>query len=200
MTRIASSLLAAAAVTVALAAGPAAAQGWSGAQSRAAADAGRGLPAIVIGQESFRRLDRNHDNRLTPDELADQSDATLSLLDGDRDGVVSRQEFGEALRQTQGRLELAQPGSGRDTASRSAAPGSAAVAGSGLTGGPGAPAAAGGSTAPGAAAHFAAIDRNGDGVISRDEFMAGAPQTFSLHDLNGDGRITPDEYGRLMRQ
>ena len=36
------------------------------------------------------------------------------------------------------------------------------------------------------------FDRNGDGVVTREEFN-GDPDVFNLFDLNHDGIITPDE-------
>ena len=41
-------------------------------------------------------------------------------------------------------------------------------------------------------ARFARIDRNHDGVISRDEWP-GAPKRFDRVDRNGDGIVTPEE-------
>jgi Ca2+-binding EF-hand superfamily protein len=40
---------------------------------------------------------------------------------------------------------------------------------------------------------FQSADTNGDGVISRDEFMAKAAARFDRMDLNHDGALTPDE-------
>lgn len=40
---------------------------------------------------------------------------------------------------------------------------------------------------------FARADSNGDGVISRDEFMALASQRFSKMDADGNGSLSVDE-------
>lgn len=40
---------------------------------------------------------------------------------------------------------------------------------------------------------FARADSNGDGVISRDEFMALAGQRFSKMDADGNGSLSADE-------
>ena len=39
---------------------------------------------------------------------------------------------------------------------------------------------------------FEAMDRNGDGAISRDEW-SGSPRSFEVHDWNGDGRLAGNE-------
>ena len=43
---------------------------------------------------------------------------------------------------------------------------------------------------------FATADGNGDGVISRDEFMARAAERFEKMDANGDGSLSKDEMKR----
>lgn len=40
---------------------------------------------------------------------------------------------------------------------------------------------------------MARVDANGDGVITRDEYLAGVDQRFDRLDLNHDGVLTPDE-------
>ncbi|WP_350446365.1 hypothetical protein ACSC9U_08270 [Pseudomonas solani] len=45
-----------------------------------------------------------------------------------------------------------------------------------------------------------AMDGNGDGAISREEYMAHAEQQFQRLDANHDGRITQDEIGKLRQQ
>lgn len=40
---------------------------------------------------------------------------------------------------------------------------------------------------------FERADANGDGVITKDEFMATAEERFSKMDLDGNGEITKDE-------
>lgn len=41
--------------------------------------------------------------------------------------------------------------------------------------------------------NIAAYDADGDGLITYDEFTAGADAEFSRRDANGDGVLTPDE-------
>jgi len=45
--------------------------------------------------------------------------------------------------------------------------------------------------------HFAAIDANGDGEISKDEFTAHVKKEFAKKDTNGDGKVTKDECGKF---
>jgi Ca2+-binding EF-hand superfamily protein len=40
---------------------------------------------------------------------------------------------------------------------------------------------------------FAQLDKNHDGVITRDEWKRTA-KSFDKHDLNHDGKLTPNEY------
>ncbi|MFG0259959.1 MAG: hypothetical protein ACF8LK_06355, partial [Phycisphaerales bacterium JB041] len=41
--------------------------------------------------------------------------------------------------------------------------------------------------------HFAHIDTNGDGVITKDEATAAALKRFEKMDANGDGQVTKEE-------
>lgn len=58
------------------------------------------------------------------------------------------------------------------------------------------PAVAGGhleSERSGKGSRFAKYDANGDGAVSRDEFLAKAAERFSKMDANGDGKLSEDE-------
>jgi Ca2+-binding EF-hand superfamily protein len=50
----------------------------------------------------------------------------------------------------------------------------------------------------GVPAWFRAMDRNGDGVVSRREFL-GPPEVFRELDADGDGVISPEEAARARR-
>jgi hypothetical protein len=43
------------------------------------------------------------------------------------------------------------------------------------------------------------MDRNGDGFVSRLEFL-GTPELFAKLDRDGDGRISPEEAERADRE
>lgn len=49
-------------------------------------------------------------------------------------------------------------------------------------------------------AHFKAMDTNGDGAISRDEYLAQAERQFQHLDSNGDGKVTPEEMAALREK
>lgn len=40
---------------------------------------------------------------------------------------------------------------------------------------------------------FKAMDTNGDGAVSKDEFLAKSSEHFAKLDTNGDGKVTQDE-------
>lgn len=42
-------------------------------------------------------------------------------------------------------------------------------------------------------------DKDGDGRISRDEFIAARAATFAKFDRNGDGVITRDDFKRILK-
>lgn len=41
--------------------------------------------------------------------------------------------------------------------------------------------------------HFKALDKNGDGVVSHEEFQARGEEMFKRMDKNGDGKLTAEE-------
>jgi Ca2+-binding EF-hand superfamily protein len=47
------------------------------------------------------------------------------------------------------------------------------------------------------AKRFAAMDKDGDGKVSAQEFFAAAQQRFTAADANGDGRVTKEELRSL---
>lgn len=46
---------------------------------------------------------------------------------------------------------------------------------------------------------FANADANGDGVITRAEFLAARSARFAKMDRNGDGAVARDDFGRLLK-
>lgn len=80
--------------------------GRSAEEKRASADAnavGFTPPAVMSRidfgtstERRFRQLDRNADDRITPDELP-RRNTRLSLLDRNKDGVITSTEFSEGM-------------------------------------------------------------------------------------------------------
>lgn len=46
---------------------------------------------------------------------------------------------------------------------------------------------------------FANADSNGDGVITRVEFLAARSARFARMDRNGDGVVARDDFGRMLK-
>jgi Ca2+-binding EF-hand superfamily protein len=175
-----------------------------------ASDAGReaGAAAAVVVTQILQRLDKNGDSKLTKDELTGPWAQRLLQADGNRDGVLSKEELAAAAAKLQG-------------LAGDAAPRSAAVVLQTLD-----------KNRDGkltkdelperVAEHFSAADKNGDGSLSTAELeevlkqttprqgqsgAAGrqdAQQMFQRADKNGDGKLSKDELppqmaDRLMR-
>jgi len=145
---------------------------------------------VAAAKARFAKLDRNGDGKLTPDELeTPRGDKALSdkraqfgerrfeKLDANRDGVVTLNEYLAAATGKFKELDVA--GNGRVTAEE--------MANSPL--------------AHKRAEHVAEriarrLDTNGDGRVSKDEFLAIAKARFAKLDKNGDGFLSADEIGR----
>jgi len=142
---------------------------------------------VAAAKTRFAKLDRNGDGKLTPDELnaphgdkapgpkrAQFAERRFEKLDSNHDGVVTLNEYVAAAVAKFKELDVA--GNGRITADEIA-------------------------NSPQAherAEHVASriakrIDTNGDGTVSKDEFLAAARQRFAKLYKNGDGFITADE-------
>ncbi len=52
---------------------------------------------------------------------------------------------------------------------------------------------------PGPAGPMARVDRDGDGIITRQEWLAQAGERFDRMDTNGNGRLEAGEMPRRMR-
>jgi Ca2+-binding EF-hand superfamily protein len=46
---------------------------------------------------------------------------------------------------------------------------------------------------------FANVDANGDGVVTKAEFLAGRNARFDKMDRNGDGVVSRDDFGKILK-
>jgi Ca2+-binding EF-hand superfamily protein len=142
------------------------------------------LTAADGGRELFEHFDADRDGRLSVRELR-KAAALPAKLDRDGDGALSKTELPRRMRMGFSRGD--QPFYGGQTI----------VLASG--GGRAAPAPAG--RAERGPQWFRKMDRNGDGDVSRKEFL-GTPEQFKEIDADGDGLIDADEadkYDARMR-
>ena len=119
----------------------------------------------------LKALDANGDGVIDADEIANAT-AALKKLDKNGDGRLTPDEF------LPPRPEGPPPTEGKPAPRPE--------------GGPPGASAGGGTNRPPAPPIFAALDKNGDGVIDADE-IASAPAVLKKLDKNGDGKLTPDE-------
>ncbi len=130
---------------------------------------------------------------------AAQGGALLPKADLNRDGVVDRGEVDQVRLQRFERLDLNADGYlDREEAARArtrpVVPGSVPPGATGREAGPGwAP----GAPRGGGGKLFLRADRDGDGRVSRDEFMSLPHPGFDRADSNRDGRLTADELAAL---
>lgn len=144
---------------------------------------------------AFRFLDANADDRLTEDEWRTGLDLLVSLSESSLHLTVLAHERAlfEALDENRdGRLTQAevQAVPALDCDSASALPSAVTVF---VSLGP--PRVAAISSAPGTPAWFVAMDRNGDALLTRAEFLGDAA-AFASFDRNQDGRLTVEEAGQ----
>jgi len=126
----------------------------------------------------FDRLDANKDGKLDKADRAARMAQRFDRMDTNHDGVLSRDEFiaGHAGPMAH---EDRMDGDKMDRAS--------AHGGHGR-----------GMMAMMAMHRLGKMDANGDRVITRDEFVAGALARFDAADANHDGKLTPEERRAAM--
>ena len=122
--------------------------------------------------QMFDRMDVNHDGRLSPEDRAAAADARFSRLDTDRNGSISRAEWGTAGADMAQRRETRRGGAA-DAAQTPPPPGGPR-AGMGMR-------------------MMQGADANNDGVITREEFLAAAGQRFDRLDTDRNGTLTGAE-------
>jgi Ca2+-binding EF-hand superfamily protein len=150
---------------------------------------------IAAAKARFAKLDRNGDGKLTPDELAmlrkgqganDRAQSgerspfgqqRFDKLDANHDGVVTLNEYIAAADMRFKAFDVA--GNGRVSAEEIASSPKAQERAARV-----------------AERIVKRLDTNGDGVVTEDEFLAGARQRFARIDSDGDGFIDASEIGR----
>jgi Ca2+-binding EF-hand superfamily protein len=132
-----------------------------------------GFATLAVTDKSlglFDLLDEDGDGRLSPRELHTAWDR-LRALDRDGDGKLGRDEFPHRLRVRLTPSKATAPAAAKDKPAPKPAPAR----------GP---------------AWFRKMDRNGDGFVSRREWL-GPEELFDKLDTDGDGLLSPDEADRL---
>jgi EF hand len=130
------------------------------------------------GAHFVQNWDEDGDAAVTLEEVQTKRDNLFTTFDADEDGKLSAAEFDafdqmRAADQEQMREEMGvKPGGGM---------------GKGM--GPGMMRAEGGMMR-------SFNDADGDGLVSRDEFVARSAEWFAMMDQTGDGKITEDDFDR----
>jgi hypothetical protein len=118
----------------------------------------------------IHRADTNGDRRVSPAEMEAALAKSFAVLDTNHDGVLSKSEV-ENRRETYKAYRL------QVKAERKAGQHLARVI-----------------RLKGLSKHFAKVDGNGDGVISKSEIAGAAEQQFKRRDRNGDGYISIADF------
>jgi Ca2+-binding EF-hand superfamily protein len=150
-------------------------------------------------RELFLELDTNGDRVVSPDEVPDRGHAAFQTLlkhgDRDRDGRLSAEEYRDLMQRAgQARAGLATPEQRQRRFAQIDANHDGKLDGKELPGGP---------------ARLRLLDRDGDGSVSRDEFVAMSPnpagpranpaagpllRRLQAMDKDGDHRISREEF------
>lgn len=164
------------------------------------------LPANREQAEAFfNRLDKNHDGKLTDDEIPERMRLRLSAIDTNGDKAIDKKEFLRSFDRMQASVKATKGGrkfdSGNeiDSKSESAKPSTGNVPKSAAKpekSGKFAKKKADGMPDP--EAIFARMDADGDGKLSKDEARGPMRENFERIDLNKDGFISKDEFKKAL--
>lgn len=138
--------------------------------------------AIVLGTTAYAQMgnpgghflekwDANEDGQVTLAETTERRGDIFTTFDEDDDGFLSRSDyimFDEARANDQATMKEARQGQGQGQ----------------------------GQGGEGQAMTMEFNDMNGDGQVSRDEFMTRTKDWYAQMDRNGDGTVTKADFGR----
>lgn len=156
---------------------------------------GEGNPGDMA-KRLFSRLDKNGDGAITRDEAPER--LPFDQADLDKDGKITPEEYAQVASRF-GRRPGGQPGEpGKPPGGSGAPPAPPSPPGTPgepgkAEGEPGAPPA--GEPADRSKMFMQKLDKNGDGVITRDEAPEKLP--FDMVDADQDGKITAEELAKL---
>ena len=149
-------------------------------------------------EQMMKRLDKNGDSQLTADEIPDRMKQRLSRIDLDKNGVIDQAE----LKKVAQRMKQGQSGSSQARNKRR-------QKGSGKTGqgdpqkgkgkGKGSSKGKGRDASPDQMVQGLTkrLDKNGDGVITKDEAPERMQRNWDRADQNGNGKLDPAELKRV---
>lgn len=165
--------------------------------------------APVPGAEFMLQWDLNEDGVVSLEEARERRADIFTMFDENEDGRYTKDEIAmidehKAMEREAGKgpghqmPEGMQPGQGQGMGK---GPGPGKGMGQGMGKGlgrgmgPGANAAMTAGFDTPSEEGLAIFDSNADGVITREEFIAGTDLWFAMRDRNGDGGITPADFG-----
>lgn len=155
-----------------------------------------------LAEEAWKKMDADGDGKVSKEEFAThakgEAEKRFDAVDGNKDGVIEKEEFEEAAKRLRERQDRRPQGEGER----------------GERGGfrrPGPPdgeRGPGGERGPrpdgegrrGGGEFFKRLDANGDGYVSKDEFVANAGERFDDLDKEKKGKLSEEDFQNMGRR